>query len=260
MSTVQSTGSFLPVQSAIQQAAARTDTDFSYLLAQAKIESGLDAGAKARTSSAAGLYQFIGQTWLETVQRHGEKHGMSWAANAIETVGGRATVRDPNLRTQIMELRFDPEAAALMAGEYAQENGAYLGSTIGRQPDNVELYLAHFLGPKGAETFIREHGRNPAQPAAALFGQAAGANRSIFYEHGRSRSLGEVRTLFAAKLDAAGTSSPASAGGPGFAHASYTPRRYTPSGAFAPVQPGHRRPMAEVLSGSLRIGSGHRSQ
>jgi len=43
------------VQAAIGRAAQATGTDFDYLLAQARLESGLDPAAKARTSSAAGL-------------------------------------------------------------------------------------------------------------------------------------------------------------------------------------------------------------
>ena len=40
------------VQGAIARAATRTGVDFVYLLAQARLESGLDPSAKARTSSA----------------------------------------------------------------------------------------------------------------------------------------------------------------------------------------------------------------
>ena len=47
------------VTSAIQRAAQRTGIDFDYLLGQAKLESGLNATARAGTSSASGLYQFL---------------------------------------------------------------------------------------------------------------------------------------------------------------------------------------------------------
>ncbi|MCX7676587.1 MAG: transglycosylase SLT domain-containing protein, partial [Alteraurantiacibacter sp.] len=58
-------------EAAIARAAQATGTDFSYLLAQARIESGLNPAARARTSSASGLFQFIDQTWLATLDRHG---------------------------------------------------------------------------------------------------------------------------------------------------------------------------------------------
>lgn len=193
-----------PVRSAIAQAAERTGGDFDFLLAQARLESGLDADAKATTSSAAGLYQFIGQTWLETVNAHGEEHGLGWAADAIETRDGRAVVTDPNMRSAIMQMRYDPEVASLMAGEFASDNAEHLSDKFGRQPDNTELYLAHFLGAAGATRFISAHDDNPNVIGAAIFPKAAQANRSIFYDGGRARKLSEVRDLFTAKLEKAG--------------------------------------------------------
>ena len=56
------------IQSAIALASSKTGVDFDYLLGQAKLESGLNANAKAGTSSASGLYQFIGQSWLSVVK------------------------------------------------------------------------------------------------------------------------------------------------------------------------------------------------
>lgn len=199
----------LPVQSAIAQAAERTGGDFDFLLAQARLESGLNADAKAKTSSAAGLYQFIGQTWLETVNAHGEEHGLGWAADAIEMRGGRAVVADPRMRDAIMQMRYDPEAASLMAGEFASDNAAHLSGKFGRDPDNTELYLAHFLGASGATRFISAHEANSDMIAAPLFPKAAKANRSIFYDGGRARKLSEVRDLFSAKLEKAGGDSSA---------------------------------------------------
>lgn len=201
---VNSAQSIQPVQSAIAQAAERTGGDFDFLLAQARLESGLNADAKAKTSSAAGLFQFIGSTWLETVNEHGEEHGMGWAADAIEVRNGRATVSDPNMRSAIMQMRYDPEAASLMAGEFARDNAQHLSDEFGRQPDNTELYLAHFLGAAGATRFIGAHDANSDMIAAPLFPKAAKANQSIFYDGGRARKLSEVRDLFEAKLEKAG--------------------------------------------------------
>ena len=110
------------VRAAIARAAETTGVDFDYLLAQAKIESSLDPAARAATSSAAGLYQFTGGTWLATLDRHGASHGLGWAENAID--GGR--VSDPMMRAQIRALRFDPSASALMAAELANDNRAEL--------------------------------------------------------------------------------------------------------------------------------------
>ncbi len=71
------------VTNAIAMASRRTGVDFSYLLGQAKIESSLNPTAKATTSSATGLYQFVDQSWLAVVSQHGQEYGLGWAANAI---------------------------------------------------------------------------------------------------------------------------------------------------------------------------------
>jgi hypothetical protein len=59
------------VVAALTRAANRTGADFGYLLQTAMRESSLNPEAKAPTSSATGLFQFIEQTWLGTVKQHG---------------------------------------------------------------------------------------------------------------------------------------------------------------------------------------------
>ncbi|WP_373489159.1 lytic transglycosylase domain-containing protein [Blastomonas sp.] len=190
------------VTRAIATSARRTGMDFNYLLGQARIESGLNPEAKARTSSATGLFQFIDQSWLGVMEKHGQKHGLSWAANAISRDGrGRFSVDDPQTRQAILGLRKNPEVAALMAGEFAADNRDYLERGLGREAAPVDLYLAHFLGAEGARQFLSQHDRNPDAAAAPQFARAAGANRSIFYDKsGAPRSFGEIRDRFAAKL------------------------------------------------------------
>lgn len=190
------------VGAAIQQAAARTGVDFGYLIGQARIESGFDPNARARTSSATGLYQFIDQTWLSTVQKHGDKHGLGWAADAVQRgANGRFYVSDPGMRQAIMDLRRDPNAASSMAAEFASDNQSHLENSLGRPVESVDLYLAHFLGAGGAEKFLRAHDANPNGSAASILPAAARANRSIFYDRGGSpRSFAEIRERFAAKL------------------------------------------------------------
>ncbi|CAA9539601.1 MAG: Flagellar protein FlgJ [peptidoglycan hydrolase] [uncultured Sphingosinicella sp.] len=187
---------------AIQQAAARTGVDFSYLLGQARIESGFDPNARARTSSATGLFQFIEQTWLATVQQHGDKHGLGWAAGAIKQgANGRYHVADPAMRKAILDMRKDPQAASAMAAEFAADNQNYLENSLGRPMESVDLYLAHFLGAGGAQKFLSAHDANPNAPAASILPAAARANRSIFYgKNGAARSFAEIRERFAAKL------------------------------------------------------------
>lgn len=191
------------LHSAIARASAATGVDFNYLLAQAKLESGLDSSARAGTSSAAGLYQFTGGTWLETLDRHGSTHGLAWADSLISRSGGRATIDDPAARAQVMALRFDPNASALMAAELARDNSAELSAFLGREPDAAELYLAHFLGGAGARGFLGALQDNPQASAAGLFPKPAAANRPIFYDGARPRTVGEVMDLLRSKVAAA---------------------------------------------------------
>jgi hypothetical protein len=194
------------VDAAIRQAAARSGVDFGYLYHQARIESGFNPNAKARTSSATGLFQFIDQTWLATVDKHGAAHGLGWAANAVQRgANGRYFVSDPQLKQQVMNLRRDPGAASAMAAEFARDNQAHLQSRLGRPLQSVDLYLAHFLGAGGATKFLKAHEAHPGASAAASFPEQARANRSIFFKRdGEPRSFAEVRNMMAAKLSIGG--------------------------------------------------------
>ena len=190
---------------AIADAARQTSVDFDYLVAQAQVESSMNPNARAPTSSATGLYQFIESTWLSTMKRHGDRFGLSDIAAQIENgKGGKAFVSDPQQRQAILALRNDPQVASLMAAGLAEDNRAHLAPILGRQPDHGELYLAHFLGAGGAGRFLSAMQADPNQSAAALFRQPAAANRTIFYEsNGSPRSLAGVMEHLDAKLQRA---------------------------------------------------------
>ncbi|MDX3883769.1 MAG: hypothetical protein QHC65_05055 [Sphingomonas sp.] len=192
------------VRDAIGRAAERTGADFTYLFNQAKSESGLDPYAKANTSSAGGLYQFIDQSWLGVLKQHGGTHGYGWAADAISWSGGRWRVA-PAAREAVFALRNDPQASALMAGEFAQDNADGLRAALGREPSAGDLYFAHFLGLAGARKFLKAAQDNPDAPAAAMFPREAAVNRTIFYTRsGTARSLDEVYRLMARKVETPG--------------------------------------------------------
>lgn len=190
------------VQQAIAAAASRTGVDFSYLLGQAKLESGLRADAKASGSSASGLYQFIESSWLSVVKKHGGEHGLGWAADAI---GPGNRVANAGTRQAILALRNDPAAASLMAAEHASDNKDALQGALGRDANGTDLYMAHFLGLGGAKQFLRRMASNPDASGAALFPQAARANRGVFYTSGgQPRSLSQIYERFGAKLGSVG--------------------------------------------------------
>lgn len=189
----------------VQRAAQATGTDFSFLLAAASRESGLAPGARAGTSSAAGLFQFIESTWLRLVERYGEKHGLPGAAGLGP---GGADKLPEKARRALLDLRFDPQAAANLAGELTRENAAILEGKLGRAPQPGELYAAHVLGPAGAARLIKA-AEAGADSAAALFPVAAQANRPLFFDAaGRPR---DAQTLLARLSEAVPGQAPAAA-------------------------------------------------
>ena len=186
----------------IQQASANTGVDFAYLMAQAAKESGFNPDAKSKASSAAGLYQFVEQTWLSVVRKHGAEYGLGDMASKIK-VGddGKLRVADQALRKQILDLRRDPEISAAMAAEHAADNKARLEAKLGHEVGSVDLYLAHFLGTSGATSFLRAMESNPNQSAASLFPKAAAANRTVFYgADGSARTLQEIYGRFESRM------------------------------------------------------------
>ncbi len=186
---------------ALTAAGDRSGVDFGYLLQTAIRESSLNPQAKASTSSAVGLFQFLEGTWLQVMKEHGPRLGYENFASKIEVNGnGDFVVRDPQVRAQILKLREDPQIAADMAAAFTRTNGEYLRSAFGRMPSAGELYIAHFLGAQGAERMFRAGLENPDQIAVNLFPRQAAANRAIFYDRdGQARSIRQVYQVLVAK-------------------------------------------------------------
>jgi hypothetical protein len=186
---------------AVQKASQRTGVDFSFLMEKAAAESSFDPKAKAKTSSATGLYQFIESTWLNMVKKHGEKYGLGDYAEKIDIKNGRPCVEDCD-RDEILNLRNDPEIAALMAGEFTAENKSYLKRNVGGDVGSTELYFAHFMGAGGAAKFLNSRNVNGDVKAADIFPAAAKANKNVFFDRktGEARSLDQVYAYFDKKF------------------------------------------------------------
>jgi hypothetical protein len=226
------------VETAIARAAQATSVDFNYLLAQAEVESAMNPDARAATSSATGLYQFIESTWLNTIKKHGHRFGLGHIADQIDvTASGSAYVADDTRRAAILSLRSDPQIAALMAAGLAEDNRAHLMPILGRQPDHAELYLAHFLGAGGAGRFLSELQADPNQSAPALFARPAAANRGIFYApDGSARSLQQVMQVIDGKLGRA-LDRASDGRAVNFVRADYGPRPGSGAGGASFTQP-----------------------
>lgn len=189
------------VASAIQKASASTGVNFAYLVAQAGQESSFQPDAKAGTSSARGLYQFVNSTWLKLVHDKGAQYGLGDYASQIEMTDSGPKVADPIVRHQILALREDPTIAASMAAEYAKANGAQLQQDLGRAVSSTDLYMAHFLGTSGAAKFLSALDATPNAPAASLMPDAAAANRGVFYDSdGTPRTVAQIYNHFATRF------------------------------------------------------------
>lgn len=181
------------VVSALKNAAAVTGSDFHYLLGTAMRESSLKPNAQSHSSSAAGLFQFVDQTWLGLVKEHGARYGLSAFASAISKDSAGRYHAAGDVKSAILDLRGDPNISALMAGEYAKTTEGQLRANLGRPVCGGELYAAHFLGPDAACKLIRLAGSEPGASAAAQFPQAAAANKSVFFHaDGNPKSVREV--------------------------------------------------------------------
>jgi hypothetical protein len=173
---------------AVVAAAEATGVDPAYLCALAEKESTWSTEARARTSSAAGLFQFIESTWLRMVKSHGAVVGLQGYAEQIVMGPTGPRVADDAARSRILALRSDAWISAVLAAEMVKRDKAVVGSRLGREIRDAEVYLAHLLGPAAAGRILGAVGGSPRRSAAAMVPASARANRALFYER-RGRRL-----------------------------------------------------------------------
>ena len=101
-----------------------------------RVESGGNARARNPLSTASGLGQFIESTWLRMMR--------TYRPDLVASMS----------RAELLELRFDAAMSREMVRRLAQENEAYLRAR-GHEISSGRLYLAHFLGPAGADQALR---------------------------------------------------------------------------------------------------------
>lgn len=140
------------------------------------IESNFNPMAKASSSSASGLNQFIDSTWKESMDKNASKYGIP--ANATQ---------------------LDPKANALLGAEYLKANISSLGS-VKKNVTGTDAYLAHFLGVGGAKTFLSS---DPNAIAANILPAAAKSNPSIFYAGNNPRTISGVYNVLNTKMQSA---------------------------------------------------------
>jgi hypothetical protein len=184
------------VMDSIREAATKTGVDFEFLVAQASLESGFRGNVHAAKTSATGLFQFTGATWLLMMHDHGAQYGYADLAKAVKlNAQGGAAVADKQTERRILELRSNTRLSALFAAEYAKTNGSRLQAVTGHKATPAELHLAHLLGPNGAIRFIKAHDVNGSQSAAKVVPEAARENPGLFYSRG-TRTAQSVATVY----------------------------------------------------------------
>ncbi len=191
----------------IQNASEATKISANYLLALAKQESGCRSDAKASSSSAVGMFQFVEATWLGSMHQHGATYGEAQLASNIElNEQGRPYVSQNRTRQRILAKRTDAQLSAYLAAELARANASYITSKRDRSLAPTDLYLGHFLGPRDAVKFLKELDRRPGTDAHQLLPRAAKANPYVFFEGGdigQPRSVREVYAFFQGKIEVA---------------------------------------------------------
>ena len=188
------------IVTAIVKASAVTGADFEFLLKTAALESSFNQNTEAKTSSAVGLFQFIEHTWLLMIREVGPEVGLGDLAAAIDvTRKGEFDIADAETEAAILNLRYDPEVSAIMAGAFARRNAEFAARQLGRQASGGELYITHFLGATGGVELIRLVAKQPRALARKHFAGAARANRSIFYDGRRPRTVAEVHDKLLSK-------------------------------------------------------------
>jgi len=143
------------VAMAIEKASRLVGVDTALMYAIAKQESAFNPEAKAKGTTAKGLFQFIKGTWEGMVKTYGNKFPILKERDAL-----------------------DPEANALAGALYIKENADIL-SKAKIAVDATSIYAAHFLGSSGAKKLFS---LKSSEIAAEKMPDAAKANKSVFYK------------------------------------------------------------------------------
>lgn len=207
------------VDTALTEAAAKTGVDKGYMMAMTAQESGFNPLAKATTSSAKGLNQFIDGTWKSMVNKYGVQYGIG------------------------MKDQYDPKKNAMMGALFAKDNAELLQKQ-GHAPSATNLYAAHMLGSGGANTLLSAAKKDGGQAADKLFPAAAKANRNIFYNtDGSPKSVSQVVDFYRDKIETRA--------------ASYNKiDTATATASVAPVASGYERVAAQTPAANVTVNNG----
>ncbi len=163
------------VKNTIKEASRITGVPESVLNAFAYKESSFNPNAKAPTSTAKGLFQFLDSTWKYVIGKYGSRYGIPSNANP-----------------------FDPYANAVMGGAYLKHDIYPQIQKVVSTPTATDLYFGHFMGPAGGRNWLRNYHANPNAIAANDWPKAAASNRWVYYDkNGRPKTYDEIYRNYA---------------------------------------------------------------
>ena len=139
-----------------------------YMARMEFVESSGRPTAKNKKSTATGLHQFTNTTWLEEVARQGKKY----------------TLKD----------RTDPEKSRDIASGVSQRYYELSKKTLGREPNNVEVYMLHKFGPTGGQRVLSADENTKVDKI--LSPRQISANKDVLLTNGKPKTIGEVKELF----------------------------------------------------------------
>ena len=141
-----------------------------------QIESAGKLTAKAPTSSALGLGQYLKATWMGIVRKH------------------RPDLLEGRTEEQVLALRTSPQLAVELLARFTEDNQRIIGMNC----TGGDLYLAHFLGTADAKDLFKAAPNTPVSQLVTT--QVIKANESILL----GKTAGEVRAWAARKMFHAG--------------------------------------------------------
>lgn len=139
-------------------------------------ESGGNPNAKNLYSSAGGKYQFIDSTWKSVV----EKYNLGYS----------------------LQDKYNPVKSQVVMEYFTKDNKEQLEKSLGYQPNDGELYLAHFLGAGGAINLIKTVNAEPNKLTTEHFSEAElKANRNVFFnKDGSPKTVSQVYNSMTSKV------------------------------------------------------------
>ncbi|MCB9989568.1 MAG: hypothetical protein H6868_09605 [Rhodospirillales bacterium] len=181
------------VQKAVAKAARTTGNSEEFLYRVYARESGLTPDSCNNVNGPCGLAQFQPETFLEFAYKYKgqlpkEHKKLYDQIKYGKSTHWKYTVTNPKTKAALLELRNDPEVAAILGGFHMNENFARvkkaLPKAIARQLDDTDKYIGgHFLSVGGGSKFLKLlHNPKTAHHAAKDYlPEQAKSNEAIFY-------------------------------------------------------------------------------